>query len=122
MGGQAFLRGIATSSNSASPPARPTVAPIIAMSLSKSRGGPRASRRLGDGGAVGLHVAAGPARAQARIGVEGLDGRAKVPLDVHRAHRHAVHQGVASLAEPEERLLLVGPPLDLDDEAPGVGG
>ena len=71
---------------------------------------------------VGLDVTALPARPECHAAVEGLDRRAQVPLDVHSAHRQPVQLRVASLAEPDQRLLVRGAALDLDHEPPGVGG
>jgi len=42
------------------------------------------------------------------------------PLDVGHVHRHLVEEPIAPLAEPEQRLGLLGATLDLDHQPPGV--
>jgi hypothetical protein len=69
-----------------------------------------------------VHVPAAAARAQRQARVEALDGRLQLPLDVGHVHRHLVEEPIAALAEPEERLGLLGPALDLDHEPPRVSG
>ena len=70
------------------------------------------------GRALRVHVPAAAARAQREARVEALDGRLELPLDVGHVHRHLVEEPIAALAEPEERLGLLGPALDLDHQPP----
>jgi hypothetical protein len=56
------------------------------------------------------------------IRVEPLDGHFELLLDVGNVHGDFVKAGIASVAEPEERLRLVRGPLDLHDEPPRVSG
>ena len=77
--------------------------------------------RRAHGRALRLHVPAARARAQRQAGVEVLDGRVQLPLDVGHVHRHPVEKPIAVVAEPAERLGLLGPSLDLDHQAPRIG-
>src|SRR5712691_6582792 len=71
---------------------------------------------------VGLNVVAVAAGAERRAGVEGFDGRAEIALDVHGAHGQAIELPVTAFAEPEQGFLAPGAALDLDDQAPRIGG
>jgi len=69
-----------------------------------------------------LDVIAAFGRCGAHAGVEGFDGGAEIALDVHGAQGQAMELGIAALAVPEQGFLVRGSTLDLDDEAPRVGG
>src|SRR5262249_52538566 len=77
-------------------------------------------RWLRNGWLVRLEVPAPSARAQIDVGVELLDGALELLFDIGHVHRDLVQQRVTALAEPLQRLGLVGPALDLDHQSPGA--
>src|SRR5262245_46510677 len=63
------------------------------------------------------HAAALPARPQRFARVEPPDDGGEIALDVGAREALLVERAAAALAEPRQRVQLVGPPLALDDES-----
>src|SRR5690349_9401380 len=105
------------SCGSVMPSAAPSTAPSTVNALPASWVGMRRGllRRLWHRRLVRLHVATALAGAQLDTRVELFDRGLEILLDVADVHGDLVQRRVAAVAEPEQRLGLIGRALDLDD-------